>query len=98
VAIPTEGAGPGSGRDGPPKTRLDGWAFSVKAQTVRRFVTLGPRRGGRARRGGQWVGGGPPGGVWGTACAIPTEGAGPGSGRDGRCDGRFNRTPREVRW
>ena len=36
-----------------------------------------------AVRGGQCGGGRPPGGVQGAACAIPTEGAGPGSGREG---------------
>jgi hypothetical protein len=55
-AVPTEGAGPGSGRDAPPKTRLDGWQFSAKSKTERRFVTLGPRRGCPTRRGGQCVG------------------------------------------
>jgi hypothetical protein len=54
---PTAAAGPGSGRDGPPKTLLDVWEFLAKSKTATRFVTLGPRLGCLTRRGGQCVGG-----------------------------------------
>ena len=47
-AIHTEAAG--SGRDAPPKTRLDAWGFSAKSKTARRFVTLGPRLSDAPRR------------------------------------------------
>jgi hypothetical protein len=51
---------------------------AAKSKTARRFVTLGPRRGCPAVRGGQRGGGRPPGGSQGAASATATEGAGPG--------------------
>jgi hypothetical protein len=50
-----------TGRDAPPKTRLDAWEFAAKSKTARRFVTLGPPRGCGTVRGGRRGGGGPPG-------------------------------------
>jgi hypothetical protein len=52
-----------------------GAEFAAKSKTARRFVTLGPRRGCPAVRGGQRGGGRPPGGSQG---APPPRGRGPG--------------------
>ncbi len=38
-ATVTEGAGPATGRDAAPKTRLDASEFAAKSKTARRFVT-----------------------------------------------------------
>jgi hypothetical protein len=66
------GGGPGAGRDAPPKTRLDAWEFAAKSKMARRFVTLGPPRGGGTARGGRCGGGGRPRGVRGAASATVT--------------------------
>jgi hypothetical protein len=56
-----------------------GAEFVAKSKTAPRFVTLGPRSGCLAVRGGQPGGGRPPGGSQGAASASATEGAGPGA-------------------